>query len=234
MRIPYFQDDTIPGKIMEKIVSLVRGGEQLGTYDYVDVCINNKIGWQIKSTKQETPLTWKRAKIAGSAKLIEDSWKSAQAAQLLGDKIIEFCNESAAHSLEKYKLSEIGYLRLIMHPDGTATYFERLVSSRAKPDVFNKKDYSWEWSEQRKTGTKEQLAALKAIHKTTNKKVFAWHGQGENQLHFSGERAWWPQIDAPTRTGEIKFSNDNHAVRFKLPNAKVSWSSLTDFLNGAS
>lgn len=72
MRIPYFQDDTIPGKVMEKIISLVRGGEQLATYDYVDVCISGKVGWQVKSTKNDTPLTWKRAKIANSEALIKE------------------------------------------------------------------------------------------------------------------------------------------------------------------
>lgn len=51
MRIPYFQDDTVPGKIMEKIFLLVHDAELLDTYDYVDVCIKNKVGWQIKSTK---------------------------------------------------------------------------------------------------------------------------------------------------------------------------------------
>jgi len=73
MQIPYFQDDTIPGKVMEKIISLVRDGEQLTTYDYVDVCIRGKVGWQVKSTKSSTPLTWKRAKIAHSAALIKES-----------------------------------------------------------------------------------------------------------------------------------------------------------------
>ena len=39
---------------------------------------------------------------------------------------------------------------------------------------------------------KEQLPALQGIHQRTKRKWWAWHGRGENQLHFAGESAWWP------------------------------------------
>ena len=100
MRIPYFQDDTIPGKVMEKIISLVHGGEQLATYDYVDVCINGKVGWQVKSTKDKTPLTWKRAKIANSTALIKESKNGKAKLKILGDTIIDFCNNHADKSIK--------------------------------------------------------------------------------------------------------------------------------------
>lgn len=231
MRIPYFQDDTIPGKIMEKIVSLVHGGEQLATYDYVDVCIPGKVGWQVKSTKDNTPLTWKRAKIANSDALIKESEKGEPGLRKLGNAIIDFCNSHAEESIKLYKLDEIGYSRLIMFGDGTALYFERLICTKETPQIFASGDYEWHWSTPKNTIKKEQLPALHGIHKATGRKAFAWHGKGENQLHFSGEKDWWPEIEMPTKVGEINFSRDGHAMAFKLPSEKVSWDDLTSFLN---
>lgn len=231
MRIPYFQDDTIPGKVMEKIISRVHGGEQLSTYDYVDVCINGKVGWQVKSTKDDTPLTWKRAKIANSGQLIKASENDAESLKKLGDAIIDFCNSHASESIDHYALNEIGYSRLIMFSDNSAIYFERLVCTKETPVIFDRNDYVWHWSTPKQTTKKEQLPALHGIHKKTQKKAFAWHGRGENQLHFSGEKEWWPEITMPTKVGEINYSTDSHAIAFKLPTEKVSWDELTSFLN---
>lgn len=231
MKIPFFQDDTIPGKIMEKIISLVHSANQLATYDYVDVCKIGSIGWQVKSTKDDTPLTWKRAKISNAEKMILASETSEVARQELGDAIIDFCNRHAHESLELYNLKEIGYSRLIMFHDGTAIYFEKLISSKNSPDIFNKDDYKWEWSIPKKIIKKEQLPALHGINKNTNKKSFAWHGRGENQLHFSGEKEWWPDIIRPTEAGVINYSKDGHAIAFKLASEKISWDDLVGFLN---
>jgi hypothetical protein len=231
MRIPYFQDDTIPGKVMEKIISLVRGGVQLTTYDYVDVCINGKVGWQVKSTKHDTPLTWKRAKIANADALIKESENGDAGLKSLGDAIIDFCNSHADKSIKLYELREIGYSRLIMFDDNTAIYFERLVCTKENTEIFDKDNYIWHWSKPKKTTKKEQLPALHGINKITQKKAFAWHGKGENQLHFSGEKEWWPQLSKPDHCGEIHYSADSHAIAFKLPTEKVSWDALTSFLN---
>jgi hypothetical protein len=231
MKIPFFQDDTIPGKVMEKIISIVHNAEQLATYDYVDVVKPGAIGWQVKSTKSLTPLTWKRAKIPNSNALIAESEQSATGCQKLGDAIIDFCNAHAIESIETYNLNEIGYSRLIMFEDNTAIYFEKLLCTRDKQLIFNKEDYTWKWSIQKATTKKEQLTALHGINTKTNKKVFAWHGRGENQLHFSGEAEWWPEIDTPTKFGELKFSKDFHAIKFKLSSVKVDWEELTKFLN---
>lgn len=233
MRIPYFQDDTIPGKVMEKIVALVRSSKQLTNYDYVDVCTPGSVGWQVKSTKDTTPLTWKRAKIANANELIRLSKLSDLGLQNLGDSIINFCNEHAHESFEKYKLAEIGYARLIMFENGSAIYFERLIATKSEPDIFSKDDYSWHWSVQKNAVRKEQLPALHGMNKD-GKKVFAWHGLGENQLHFSGEKNWWPSVKRATEQGEINFSSDGHAVSFMLPINKVPWASLVEFLNASS
>lgn len=230
MRIPYFQDDTIPGKIMEKIISMVHGAEQLATYDYVDVVKTGTVGWQVKSTKSSTPLTWKRAKIANRTLLILDSEKSPEGCKKLGDAIIDFCNAHAKHSLDKYQLDEIGLARLIMFKDNTAIYFEKQLCTKTKPEIFLKDDYVWKWSKEKQAGKKEQLTALHGTNFKTNKKAFAWHGRGENQLHFSGEGSWWPDIEKPTKVGEINFSYDGHAIAFKLSTDKVDWDKLTDFL----
>ncbi|MDD5229587.1 MAG: hypothetical protein PHD53_12430 [Methylococcales bacterium] len=234
MRIPYFQDDTVPGKIMEKIFSLVHDAELLDTYDYVDVCIKNKVGWQIKSTKSTTPVTWKRAKIANAIELIKQSEESEAGCQQLGNAIIEFCNSHAKESLAAYNLSEIGYSRLIMFPDNTVVYFERLIASKNNPDIFDKNDFVWHWSNPKNTVKKEQLSALHGVDVKTGKKAFAWHGRGENQLHFSSENDWWPEIEKPTKIGQIEFSKDFHAMAFKLSTEKVSWDDLVSFLNRSS
>ncbi len=209
MKIPYFQDDTIPGKVMEKIISLVHSGEQLATYDYVDVCKRGDVGWQVSETSDE-------------------------ARQKLGNAIIDFCNQHAHESLALYNLDEIGYARLIMFDDGTAIYFERLISTKASPDIFNKDDFTWEWSTPKEALKKEQLPALHGTNVHTKKKAFAWHGRGENQLHFSGEKDWWPVIEWPNEVGVLNFSEDNHAMAFKLSSDKLAWDDLVGFLNGGN
>ena len=78
---------------------------------------------------------------------------------------------------------------------------------------------------------KEQLPAFHGVSKKTGKKVFAWHGKGENQLHFSGEKNWWPEVDRPPVEGVFNYSADNHAIAFKLPSKKVEWDELSLFLN---
>ncbi len=233
MRIPYFQDDTIPGQVMEKIISLVhKPAIQLKTYDYVDVCREGDVGWQVKSTKHDTPITWKRAKIANSNEMIVASENSPEDRQRLGDAIIDFCNDHACESLEKYDLKEIGYSRLIMYDDGTAVYFERLISTASNCKIFDKKNYEWNWSNPKNVTKKEQLQSLHGIDKKTRRKAFAWHGRGENQLHFYGEYDWWPSIEKPHIIGQINFSEDYHAMAFKLPSDKIPWEKIVAFLSG--
>lgn len=231
MKIPVFSDDAIPGKIMEKVISIVRGGEQLPTYDYVDVCIRGDVGWSVKSTKESSPLTWKRAKIPNSAALIAASENNPKLCKELGDLVIEFCNENVRKSMKRFKLKRIGYSRLVMFEDCTAIYFEKEIANINNNEVFNQSDYRWEWSTPKTSEIKEQLNSLHGENIKTGNKAFAWHGKGENQLHFSGEKDWWPTIKAPKKLGDIVFSADNHAIAFKLPKSKVDWEVLVAFLN---
>ena len=127
--------------------------------------------------------------------------------QALGDAIISFCNEHTLASLNTYELEQVGYCRLVVHGDGQVTYFERQLATREHPEIFSPQDFVWKWSQPKETKKKEQLQALHGTHKPTNKKWFAWHGLGENQLHFSGESNWWPK------------PGDSHAVTFKFPAA---------------
>lgn len=192
LRLP-FSDDTIPGNIMEAALSHVRGGEVLNTYDFVDVIKQSeKCGWQVKSTKEKTPVTWKRAKIPEADELIKASKESDDGLQTLGDSILEFCNDHAEESMEIYNLDEIGYARLIVHDDMRVTYFEKKLCNKENPEIFKLNDFIWKWSTPKKTKKKEQLPALHGIHKESGRKWWAWHGLGENQLHFSGENVWWP------------------------------------------
>lgn len=204
-----FSDDTIPGALMESVLAHVRKAKILKTYDFVDVVdTEKKIGWQVKATKASTPVTWKRAKIPNSPALIKASTESEEGLQTLGNAIIAFCNDHAKQSLETYGLNEIGFSRLLIEKKGKVTYFERLLCSKTSPKIFNENDFSWRWSSPKKTKKKEQLHALHGIHKETGSKWFAWHGLGENQLHFSGEHNWWPK------------NGDCHSIRFSFPTDK--------------
>jgi len=221
LKLP-FSGDSIPGALMESVVSEVRGGEVLNTYDFVDILNKKKkVGWQIKSTKASTPVTWKRAKIPNSVQLIATSKKDTDGLQKLGDAIIKFCNDHALESMNEYGLEEIGYSRLIVHSDGKLTYFEKILCTKKSPKIFNESDFEWKWSIPKKTKKKEQLSALHGTHKPSNKKWFAWHGLGENQLHFSGEKAWWP-------------TDNTNIVNFKFPNNRLTQAQLMKLLNEIS
>ena len=211
MRLPFFSG-AIPGGVMESIFAFVREGKVLATYDFVDV-IDGRVGWQVKSTKAETPVTWKRAKIADAEELISQSFKSKRGLQELGDAIIDFCNDHASASMDRYSLEQIRYARLVLHRrEGRVDYFERLLCTKVDPRVFRKEEFSWGWSTPKRVQKKEQLRSLVGIKKQSGEKWFAWHGLGENQLHFSGERAWWPK--EPERI-----------YSFELPraDARLSW-----------
>ena len=191
-RLP-FASESIPGGFAEALIADHYRGEVLATYDFVDVvCKERRIGWQIKSTKATTPVTWKRAKIEGSAELIQDSDLSGDTLTL-GDRVIETCNNHIQDSLDKYELTEIRYARIISCPD-RFTYFEKTLVEQGNRILFNPAEFTWAWSEPKRTKTKEQLPALHGFR--DEDKWFAWHGRGENQLHFSGEKNWWPNVDS--------------------------------------
>ena len=193
---------------MENVLAHVRKGTALNTYDFIDVINSeNHIGWQVKSTKDTTPVTWKRAKIKDTDYLIKASQQSEKGLMELGNAIIDFCNEHAVESIEKYNLAEIYYSRLVVFKGREVLYFEKLLCTKDNPVIFDKNDFYWKWSTQKNTVRKEQLPALHGICKSKNEKWFAWHGLGENQLHFSGEKNWWPD------------GNGQHHIRFIFPKA---------------
>jgi hypothetical protein len=199
MRLP-LSEDSVPGSIMESTLAHVRSAKILGKYDFVDVVDGSTlVGWQVKSTKASTPVTWKRAKIPNREDLIHKSKTGKPGLKALGDAIINFCNAHIEHSFETYSLSEIAYSRLILRDERKATYFERVLATKRNPRIFRAADFLWHWSTPKASGAKEQLPALHGIHVGTGKKWFAWHGLGENQLHFCGEPYWWPAIDSPNR-----------------------------------
>ena len=207
LRLP-FSHGAVPGRVLEEALANVRSGKVLPTYDFVDVVnAEEACGWQVKSTREATPVTWKRAKLPNAAGLIDASIESAAARQELGDAIIGLCNEHARRSLAVYDLQEIGYARLILHRRGAVTYFETFLCSVSKPNIFDPRDFRWSWSKPKATVKKEQLPALHGTHRRTNRKWWAWHGQGENQLHFNGESAWWP-------------SSSRHSFSFEMPSAE--------------
>ena len=120
LRLPFLQGQrSVPGSVLEEALASVRSGTVLHTYDFVDVISpDDACGWQVKSTRAATPVTWKRAKLPDAPALIEASRRSAAACQELGDAIINLCNEHAQQSLTAYNLEELGYARLIVHNRG--------------------------------------------------------------------------------------------------------------------
>ena len=205
LRLP-LAEGSVPGAVMEHTLASVREAKVLKTYDFVDVLKEtDALGWQVKSTKARTPVTWKRAKIENSSELIADSEKHEQAVQALGDEIIRTCNLHGRESLKRYRLKAIGYSRLIVRDGGSAMYFERELITDRDPDLFDPDEFSWRWSQPRKNHKKEQLPALHGTYLPSGERWFAWHGKGENQLHFKGEHSWWPDPTEP------------HAITFALP-----------------
>ncbi len=195
----------------------------MGTYDFVDVInADAKCGWQVKATKDSTPVTWKRAKIPNREALIEASLRSPKGMKALGKSIIDFCNSHALRSLQTYNLEQIGYARLIVFNTGKITYFERVLCTKAEPLLFNADDFIWRWSTPKITTSKEQLPALHGIHRQTNEKWWAWHGRGENQLHFSGERHWWPSADG------------SNIISFQVPASKMGLDAFVTLLEEAA
>lgn len=214
LRLP-FATGIIPGSLLEAGIGYVHKAQVLQTYDFVDVISPTlKIGWQIKSTKDTTPVTWGRAKIPNASSLIEASHDD-DGLQKLGDSILDFCNSKAKESLFIYNLERIGFARLVVFPDNRIMYYERLLIGSINQTLFNPADYIWKWSKQKEVVKKEQLSSLFGIHKATGKKHFAWHGLGENQLHFSGEKIWWPPPSDPHRL-DFKAPEIAEKVNFKI------------------
>ena len=221
LRLP-FGFKSVPGDLLEAIIEEVRGKgtERLNTYDFVDVINSSeKIGWQVKSTNYNTPVTWIRGKISNKQELINASNDSDEGCQQLGNAILDYCNIHVAASLKKYDLEQIGYAHLIKNGN-SFRYFETVIVTSKNPVLFEPADFEWRWSTPKKITKKEQLPALHGYHRQTNQKYFAWHGQGENQLHFNGEKVWWPAEDYI------------HGIKFNMPtdSEKVSLEELTEWL----
>lgn len=235
-RLP-FGSVAIPGAIMEQTLASVRGGVVLPTYDFVDVVDPAKgIGWQVKATMADTPVTWIRAKIKGRNELIEASRRGETETQALGDAIIDYCNKHVLASFDLpvksesrrktglpavVRLDHIGFARIIVYNDGEVQYYERHLISRGANGLFDPSQFRWRWAAERKEGKKEQLTALHGFNVEDGSKWWAWHGRGENQLHFTGERSWWPR------------EGDEHSLSFRFGGSRVSLEDLTKLLGSA-
>lgn len=212
-RLP-FATSSIPGAYAETVLARVRQGEVLNTYDFADVIAQEGgYGWQMKSTKVDTPVTWKRAKIPNAAALIQASQNSEDGVQALGRAVIDFCNEHVHESMRLYKLREIGYARVLVRAT-EIVYFERLLLDDPEGLLFDPGDFVWRWSEPKKTQKKEQLPALHGVHHESGVKWWAAHLLGENQLHFSGERVWWPEAGG-TNSIVLPRPDDSQRLAFE-------------------
>lgn len=221
LRLP-FAGDNVPGAFVEAVIAKVRGGEVLRTYDFADVVNQEqKLAWQVKSTLAATTVTWKRAKIPDAPALIAASQNDGEeAVGALGDAILKFCNDHAVHSLELYGLDAIGYARLYVARD-RLVYFERELVSKEAPLMFDPEAFEWRWSEHQRASKKEMLPAFHGFHRDTGNLWFKWHGLGENQLHFPGDKFWWPEADAVAK------------VEASIPDAdrKITYEEFVDWVS---
>ncbi len=205
-----FSVDIIPGALMEAVLAQVRGAQVLRNYDFVDVVSESqRIGWQVKSTKATTPLTWKRAKIPDSPALIAASESSDEARQQLGDALIRFCNQHAHHSLKKHKLDVIGYSRLILNAGGDVIYFEKTLCTRESPDLFNPANFRWQWSTQKSGLKKEQYP--RCMELTCQAERSGLHGTGgvRTSCTFRGK-----ELGGPRR--EIRTPSPSRCLRWRI------------------
>lgn len=215
LKLPW-STNSIPGSVVEEVLAQFREAETLRTYDFVDVIDRkNGLGWQVKSTLSETPITWQRAKIPNKLELIEASMSNLQVdLQNLGNTILEYNNDHVEASMNRYGLHSIGYARVVI-TKAQIRYFERELVNSESRRLWDPDDFTWQWSASKNAVKKEQLPALHGYHKATGEKWFAWHGRGENQLHFTGERHWWPSgdesvdhqvvVDLPSSDARIPF-----------------------------
>lgn len=200
---------------MEAVLAYVRGASVRRTYEFIDVLDSiNSMAWQVKSTRFDTPLTWKRAKITDSASLIVESENDPYKQQLLGNMIIDFCNRNIMESMQVHNLDTIGYSRLIIHNDCEVEYFERLLCTRSTPYVFDPRQFAWKWGFEHPEGKKERLRSLQGYDVVTGDKWWSWHGRGENQLHFNGERYWWPSNGGQGQSVQFKFPSFTDRMSF--------------------
>ena len=219
LRLP-FSPDSVPGSIVEHVLGHVRVAEVLKTYDFADVIDRNAgIGWQVKSRKSSTPVTWKRAKIENRNKLISASEGSERGLEDLGRAILDVCNKHLIASLDLYGLHRMGYVDLILHKD-EVEYVECEIPQNSLTCLFDPSDFRWEWSKEKPKGRKEQLSALHGFHAETGERWWSWHGRGENQLHFVGERYWLSSIQS-------------ERIRFPLPDKsqRISIEKLLELLS---
>lgn len=218
LRLP-FSPDSVPGSVMEHVLGHVRGAKVLRTYDFVDVIDKKaKIGWQVKSRKASTPVTWKRAKIENRNNLIsasEGSEDTERGLEDLGRAIMDVCNKHLVHSLEHYGLERMGYVDLILHKD-TVEYVECEIPHNKLTCLFDPADFKWEWSKEKPKGKKEQLSALHGFHVETGERWWSWHGRGENQLHFVGEKHWLSSIRSERNVFPIPSASERISIEILL------------------
>lgn len=215
LRLP-FSPDSIPGSIMEHVLGHVRDAEVLNTYDFVDVIDqNHNIGWQVKSRKATTPVTWKRAKISNRESLILESESSSEGLDNLGAAIMGVCNDHLTDSISKYDLNRVGYIDLVLHSD-KIEYIECEIPKKNLKELFKPSDFKWNWSEERKRGKKDQLPALHGFHVDTGERWWSWHGRGENQLHFVGEKHWLSSMEVQKREFALPSESDRISIESLL------------------
>ncbi len=230
LRLPLFRDyaSGIPGYLLEYAVATARGAVILPTKDFVDVVLPSaQLGWQVKSLLEHSPLTWKRVPLKGDKTRLIAGATTSPGLKKLGDAIIQDCNLKARGSLNldfknnlrarnlvgtrKLQLSEIGYSCLMVFPDrNKATYFERLLITTNKPDLFNPEDYVWNSPEMEEKQSADNVSRSAYVGRYINgRKHFSWHGKtNDHQVHFEGDIDW-----------RNEASEDNK-IEFDLPTAQ--------------
>ena len=228
-----FSGTRIPGDVLEGVLAHVRGGDLLGKYDFVDVLQRSEgVGWQVKSTRHRSPLTWMRADFRRRSELVaeadaeRDEGRKRELVQALGDSVIEYANASIRDSFTKYGLQQVMFCHLVLMPENRAMYYEKLLAVEGEEELFRATDFMLSWREPRPgranrnadpddPGAAEQLPSLRGRHVPTDQDWFAWYGRKGGQLHFLlEEKIWWPP-----ESGAHRIDFDLPAERFKMDEA---------------
>lgn len=182
--LPFF-DGSVPGKILETLVAFAFQGRVLNTLDFVDV-VSGKVGWQVKSIKAGSDVTWKRVTIANPEFLLELSYEEPA---FLGRYLIDICNDHIFDSFVKYGLEDIRYIKAEIHPSNVVLVEKSIVTNDSIV-AFDHDDFYWHWTEPKHRNNKELLPSFSGFHKETNSKWFSWNGLGDNQFRFTYEKVW--------------------------------------------
>lgn len=178
-------------QIGETLVSWALEATLLGTKAYADAYNpKTKTAYQIKTGLHSSPVTFARLTTPSQFELVNSS--SQADIDALGKELLEWVQQRINEPRAILGAEHVHVARIVYSKTGSFTYYERDVSN----DPHDPKDFTWRWS--------NEGNALEGYYWGEHK-WFSWYPQGrrntrnQNQVHFHGENALMPSIDALNR-----------------------------------